>query len=437
MKGTPGPDTVSTKLQRIAEMARAIPAALTTLAYHIDIDLLREAHRRSRKNGATGVDEQTAAAYEQNLDENLARLLEEFKSGSYYAPPVRRVHIPKGDGNKTRPIGIPTYEDKVLQRAVTMVLEAVYEQQFFGCSYGFRPGKSAHQALQVLWEGIMSMRGAWVIEVDIESFFDSLDHQVLRGMLDQRIRDGVIRRAVDKWLNAGVLEEGQISRPEKGTPQGGVISPLLANVYLHEVMDRWFAEQVQPRIKGRSMMVRYADDLLMVFSSETEARRVFEVLPKRFGKYGLRLHPDKTRLVRFHAPTGSDEDPGNFDLLGFRHYWGKSRRGSWIVKRKTAPSRFTRALKQIGAWCRRYMHIPVDVQHDALVKKLRGHYAYYGITGNADGLARFLYETTQVWRKWLHRRTGRGHMPWPRFIRLLSRYPLPRPRVVHSIYKPA
>ena len=241
MQGTQSPSSVSTKLQRIAEVAREKPGeALTALGHHIDIDFLKEAYRRTRKDGAPGVDGQRAEEYAQRLDENLQSLLDRFKSGTYRAPPVRRVHIPKGDGTKTRPIGIPTFEDKVLQRAVTMVLEAIYEQEFLDCSYGFRPGRSAHEALQVLWDGLMKMHGGWVLEVDIQGFFDSLVHGHLRSFLDQRVRDGVLRRAIDKWLKAGVLEEGSITRPSDGTPQGGVISPLLANVYLHEVLDEWF-----------------------------------------------------------------------------------------------------------------------------------------------------------------------------------------------------
>src|SRR5712692_4974745 len=224
MSGTPGPKDVSTKLQRIAKLAREVSAPLTALAHHIDIEFLREAYRRTRKDGAPGIDEQTAAEYEKQLDGNLQSLLERFKSGSYFAPPVRRVHIPKGDGHSTRPIGIPTFEDKVLQRAVSMVLEAVYEQAFLTCSYGFRPGRSAHQALEDLWKGSMAMQGGWVLELDLHRFFDTLDHGQLRAVLRQRVQDGVLLRLIGKWLHAGVLEEGQVSYPEAGTPQGGVMT---------------------------------------------------------------------------------------------------------------------------------------------------------------------------------------------------------------------
>ena len=294
MPGTSSPDCISTRLQRVAELARQAPEmVLTTLAHHIDVAFLREAYRLTRKDAAPGVDGQTAAEYAANLEANLQSLLSRLKTGTYRAPSVRRVHIPKGNG-KTRPIGIPTVEDKVLQRAVVMVLNAVYEQDFLNCSYGFRPGRTALQAVQELWEGLMKMHGGWVLEADIQSFFDTLDHSHLQSFLDQRVCDGVLRRVIGKWLHAGVLEAGETTYFESGTPQGGVVSPLLANIYLHEVLDKWFEHEIKPRLEGRAFLIRYADDFVIVFSSETDARRVLTVLPKRFGKYGLTLHPEKT-----------------------------------------------------------------------------------------------------------------------------------------------
>ena len=275
MAETSGSTTVSTKLGRIAKLAREMPqAALTTLAQHIDIDWLREAHRRTRKDGATGVDRQTAYEYAKNLEENLRSLLERAKSGSYVASPVRRVHIAKaGDGSQTRPIGIPTFEDKVLQRAVTMVLEGVYEQSFLDCSYGFRPGRSAHQALRVVQGQTVKMAGKWVLELDIRKFFETLDHCHLRNIVRKRVRDGVLLRLIDKWLKAGVMEDGAIKYPEAGTPQGGVVSPILANIYLHEVLDEWFMRQVAPRLVGRAVLIRYADDAVIIFEQEEDAQR--------------------------------------------------------------------------------------------------------------------------------------------------------------------
>jgi RNA-directed DNA polymerase len=442
MAGIPSPDRMSTGCQRIAELARQAPQmSFTSLAQHIDLRLLYEAYQRTRKDGAVGVDGQTAADYAENLMANLQGLLGRAKSGTYRAPPVRRVHIPKGTGNETRPIGIPTFEDKVLQRAVVMVLEAIYEQDFMACSYGFRPGRSAHQALATLWKQTMDRSGCWIVEVDIRRFFDALDHTHLRELLRQRVRDGVLLRLIGKWLNAGVLEDGVVTTPETGSPQGGVISPLLANVYLHYVLDVWFEREVKPRLRGSAFLVRYADDFVMGFACEEDARRVLEVLPKRFGKYGLTLHPDKTRLVPFVRPgqrsaSGKAEtSPESFDLLGFTHYWGRSQRGAWVVKRKTAASRFSRAIKKIAQWCRLNRHRPVVEQHRALSQKLRGHDAYYGITGNSRRLHGLRLVVARIWRKWLGRRSQAGRLCWDHFHRLLQRFPLPPPRVVHSVYR--
>ena len=261
--------TVSTKQQRIAELSRQMPdAAMRTLAHLMDIDWLKEAHRRTRKDGAVGVDGQTAQNYGENLEANLQSLLERAKAGDpYKAPPVRRVYIPKGDGSQ-RPLGIPTFEDKILQRAVVMLMEPIYEQDFMDCSYGFRPGKSAHQALEAIWQQTMKMGGGWLLDVDIRQYFDTLDHACLREILDKRMRDKVLRRLIGKWLKAGVLDQGCLTHPETGTPQGGVISPLLANIYLHEALDVWFEREVKPRLRGKAFLVRYADDFVMGFALE-------------------------------------------------------------------------------------------------------------------------------------------------------------------------
>lgn len=437
MNGTPTPATVSTKLQRIAELARQMPdRALTSLAYRIDVDWLKEAYERTRKDGAKGIDGQTAEQYAAKLDENLSLLLKRVKTASYRAPPVRRVHIPKDGG--TRPIGIPTFEDKVLQRAFAMVLEPVYEQEFLDCSYGFRPGRSAHQALSAFYDQMTAMRGGWVLELDIKSFFDTLDHSQLRQIIERRVRDGLVLRHIGKWLHAGVLEEGQLQHPEMGTPQGGVISPLLANIYLHEVLDVWFEREVKPRLKGRAFMIRYADDAVLGFSHEEDARRVLEVLPKRFAKYGLTLHPEKTCLVKFSPKKDDDDDdPGTFDFLGFTHYLGMSRKGKAIIKRKTASKRLKRSLTRISEWCRSHRHDPIKRQHQALKRRMTGHYGYYGITGNRPWLTSFHHAVERIWHRWLSRRSQRASIKWDRFKQMLQAHPLPPPRVVHSIYRVA
>jgi group II intron reverse transcriptase/maturase len=437
--------SISTRRHQIAEVSRRSPGMVwTTLAHHVDLVWMHEAYRLTRKDGAVGVDGVTAGEYEKDLDRNLVELLARLKSGNYRAPAVRRVHIPKGDG-KTRPIGIPTFEDKVLQRAVAMVLEAVYEQDFLDCSYGFRPGRSPHQALEALWKGLMNMGGGWLVDVDISKFFDTLDKRYLAEILDQRVRDGVIRRAIGKWMNAGVMEGVQVTYPTTGTPQGGVISPILANVYLHEVLDTWFARDVQPRMRDSCFMLRYADDVVMVFRSERDARKVLEVLPQRLGRYGLALNPEKTRLVRFKRPDqprpgnepGAGDRSGSFDFLGFTHHWGMSRKGKWVVKQKTSKGRLKRAIAAAGEWCRRNRHLKVKAQHRRLSALLLGHCSYYGITGNSRCLERFRTALERTWRKWLDRRSQRAHMTWDRFQRLKRRYPLPPAIAIHSVCRSA
>ena len=443
MTGTSSPDPVSTKQGRIAQLASNAPEmALTNLAHHIDLDWLLEAYRRTRKDGAVGVDGQTARDYEANLVGNLQDLLNRAKSGTYHAPPVRRVLIPKpGSPGETRPLGIPTFEDKLLQRAVLMVLEPVYETDFMDVSHGFRPGRGAHGALDSLWRQMMSLGGGWVVDVDLRRFFDTIDHGHLREMLRRRVRDGVILRLIGKWLNAGVLEAGVVTTPDQGTPQGGVISPLLANIVLHYVLDDWFAREVQPRLKGRAFLIRYADDFVIGVTREDDARRIMDVLPKRMSKYGLEVHPGKTRLVRFTPdqaiePESSESDPRpptTFDFLGFTHFWGRSRRGEPVVQRSTARSRFQRTLHALSAWCRVNLHLPIEDQHRKLSQKLLGHYGYFGIIGNFASLNDVRLRTRQIWRRWLSRRRRGGPLSWAAFVRLESRHMLPPARVIHGL----
>ena len=444
MTETQSSQDVSTKLERIAKLAKEKRGvSLQTLAHHIDVDWLREAYRRTRKDGARGVDGQSAGAYAEHLEANLQSLLDRAKSGRYRAPPVRRVHIPKGDGTETRPIGIPTFEDKVLQRAVAMVIGEVYEQEFHDFSYGFRPGRSPHQALRAVQNAAWRMKGGWVVEVDIRKFFDSVEHVHLREILRRRIGDGVLLRLIGKWLNAGVVEGLELSYSDEGTPQGGVVSPLLANIYLHEVLDEWFVREVQPALAGRAELFRFADDFVVLFDSKRDAERFLAVLPKRFGKYGLTLHPDKTRMVPFQRPDRIDNDddqPGTFNFLGFTHYWGLSRKPvpkgrppakRWVAMQKTAKDRLRRTLRRLSEWCRWHRHDPLKAQHLMLVKKLKGHYGYYGITGNYPALARVAYAVRCIWRKALARRSQQC-LSGAKMLRILERFPLPAPRIVHQ-----
>jgi len=429
---------ILTKLNRVVEQSQARPdLCWTTLAHLIDIDFLKEAYRLCSGSSASGIDGETKASYGANLDDNLESLLNRFKSGTYRAPSVRRVYLPKDNGDR-RPIGLPTIEDKILQRAVTMVLSAVYETDFYPFSYGFRPNRSAHQALEQLRDDVMNMGGCFVLELDIKSYFDSIPHAILRSILDKRIRDGVMRKSIDKWLKAGVMENGRIQRMKNGTPQGGVISPMLANIYLHEVLDVWYEQEVKPRMRGRTSIIRFADDAVLLFEHAEDAHRVLNVLGKRFSKYGLELHPDKTRLLGFKRPPFATKGPkgpsgyGSFDFLGFTHYWGRSRRGYWVVLKKTSKNRLSRALKRANLWCRLNRHLPVDVQQKVLAKKLLGHYSYYGVTGNSRSIAKVYRGVTRYWRKWLSRRSWKAILTWKQFRELMSRHPLPAPRIVHS-----
>ena len=426
-------EKVCTKQARIAELAQKLPGRqMTSLNHYIDLDWMQEACQRTRKDAAPGVDGMEWEEYSQNLPERLQDLINRAKAGDpYRAPAVRRVYIPKGEHEK-RPLGIPTLEDKILQRAVTMVLESIYEQEFLDCSYGFRPKRSAHQAVQAIWKQIMMTGGCWLIDADIAKFFDTLDKAVLRELVHQRVGDGVIRRLIGKWLSAGVMDQGVLTYPEAGTPQGGVISPILSNIYLHHVLDGWFETEIKPRLQGRAWMVRFADDFIMGFEDQRDAQRVYEVLYKRFAKHGLTIHPEKTRLVPFFPPERNNGQRVTFDFLGFTHSWGTSRKGRPYVVRQTMNKRLTRALDNMRQYCKKVRTKPLAQQWEGLKRKMQGHYAYYGITGNIRQLANFAHETERIWRYWLARRSAKRDMPWDRYKRILQRHPLPRPRIVHS-----
>ena len=437
MEETPSSANTYTKQQWIAKQARKHPDRVFTSLHHlIDIDWMREAYRLTRKDGAAGIDGVRAADYEKALESNLEDLLNRIKSGRYFAPPVRRHDIPKPDGTK-RTLGIPTFEDKVAQRATVMLLEPIYEQDFLSCSYGFRPGRSCHDALDALRTGIMERHLRWVIDADISKCFSSIAHCRLREVLDLRIRDGVVRRMIDKWLKAGMLHEGHLKRTDTGTPEGGVISPLISNIFLHMVLDRWFEDAVKPRLKGRSQLVRYADDLVATFECERDARRAMAVLGKRLGRFGLTLHETKTRFVDFRAPRGKGPNLNvNFDFLGFTHTWGTSRKGFKVVRQVTAKARFARAVKSMRVWCKANRHRPLNEQHAHLARVIRGHCAYYGLTGNGKRLLWFHWQVKCSWRKALSRRSRAGPLSWACMDEVLKRHPLPAAKVMRSIYAP-
>jgi RNA-directed DNA polymerase len=420
----------------VAQKHRQEP--LTTLAHHMDLNWLAEAYRRVRKGAAPGIDGQTVEQYGENLTENLRDLQARAKSGRYQAPPVKRAYVPKNE-KEERPIGLPTVEDKILQRAVAMILEPVYELMFLPFSFGFRPGRSQHQALEYLRKQCFEQKVQWILEVDLRKFYDTIDHRHMRELLDRRVRDGVIARLIAKWLKAGVWEKGQVSYPEEGTPQGGVISPLLSNIYLHEVLDTWFVESVQPRCGGRSFMVRFADDFIMGFERLEDAQKVLRVMALRFARFGLKINEEKTRLVRFGRPprdggggAGGAGEPETFDFLGFTHYWGKSRRGNNVVMKKTAKARFRRVVRSIREWGWENRHLPLREQHRQLNKKLQGHDGYYGVTGNFRMLSKLRWAVAKLWRKWLGRRNRGKPKNWQQFHELLRVFPLTPARIVHS-----
>lgn len=408
---------------------------LTALHHHLDLCWMHEAYRRVRKNAAPGVDGQTVAEYGENLMENLRELLARARNGSYKAPPVKRAYVPKNE-KEQRPIGLPTVEDKILQRAVAMILEPIYEQEFLPFSFGFRPGRSPHQALEYLRTQCFAQGVQWVLEVDLRKFFDMVDHRHMQELLSRRVQDGVIARLIAKWLKAGVWEKGAVSYPEEGTPQGGVISPLLSNIYLHEVLDKWFVESVQPACGGRTFMVRFADDFVMGFENLEDAQKVLRVIEKRFARFGLKINAQKTRMARFKRPPRGgakpQEKPETFDFLGFTHYWGKARSGSQVVKKQTAGGRLRRALQAIKEWGWKNRHRPLTEQQCKLNEKLRGHDADHGVTGNYRKLQELRWQVVKLWRKWLVRR-NRGQSPnWQQFGSILRAFPLIPARVVHS-----
>ncbi len=439
MNGTTGDTlrslTVSLKLCHLREQASEHPdRVFSTLHHLIDVDFLREAYYRTNKKSAVGVDKVTARDYAANLEDNLECLYHRYKSGGYVAPFVKRIWIEKEDKSQ-RPIGIPTFEDKILQKAVAMLLGAIYEIDFYGFSYGFREKRSAHDAIKGVRDVCFKEKVSTIIDADISKFFDNMPHNRIREILRLRINDGIIMRLIGKWLKAGVLDKNSVYFPDCGSPQGGTISPVIANIYLHHVLDRWYVNQAKPRLYGRSFLIRYADDTVFGCELEADAHRLLEVLPKRFEKFGLTIHPDKSKMIRFNWPSKNSAKSGNgtFDFLGFTHYWGISRNGNWVIKRQTMKKRQARALHNLHFYCRNSMHRPVKEQYKQLCSKLRGMYNYYGIRGNYRPLQVLYGHTRDCWRRWLGRRTREGYVSWKKFEKFLLVWKLPSPRITKMV----
>jgi RNA-directed DNA polymerase len=440
MEGTMGDTqkspTISTKLHQIAEQAKEhADRVFISLAHLMDVDFLREAYRRTRKDGAPGVDGVTASDYSHKLEDNLVDLHIRMREQRYKAQPVKRGWVDKEDGSQ-RPLGMPVLEDKIAQRSVILLMSAVYEQDFYDFSYGFREGRSAHQAIGDLRDRCYRENIHWIIDADVTKFFDNLDHGILRELIKKRINDGGILRLIGKWLNAGVLEGEELSYADKGTPQGGVISPLLANIFLHYVLDEWYVNEIKPRLKGHSFLIRFADDFVIGCELEEDARRLLAVLPKRFARFKMTIHSEKSKLVDFRSPRWrrkTQTSNHTFDFLGFTHYWGKSRNGNWVIKRKTSSKRMRRTLKSIWQWCHENRHWSLPEQHRILSSKLRGHYNYYGIRGNFKMLE-VIYEGVETcWKRWLGRRSRDDSLTWDKYrYDILNIFPLPTPKIVHS-----
>jgi group II intron reverse transcriptase/maturase len=407
------------------------------LAHLVDEAALGRAYDRIRKDAAVGVDGITKEEYGRQLEENLRGLHERLKSMRYRHQPIRRVHIPKGNG-KTRPIGVSSLEDKIVQGALREVLEMVYEQDFLECSYGFRPGRSAHDALRAVNQMVSREGIAVVLEADIQAFFDSIDRKKLLELLQIRVADTPLLRLLGKCLHVGVLDGEEFNKPGEGTAQGSIISPMFGNVYLHYVLDLWFERDIKPRLKGHARLIRYADDFVMGFARRDDAERVLEVLHKRTAKYKLTLHPDKTRLIPFERPRSGEDGrsgPRTFDFLGFTMYWCRTRRGGWRLGMKTRKARVQKFLQGLGDWCRRHRHLPLRDQHAALSRRLRGHFLYFGVNGNARSLQLVRYRTERLWMKWLRRRSQRGkRLTWERFSAYLTAHPLPTPRITIQVW---
>src|SRR5882724_2143714 len=420
--------TVQTSLLGIAKKARSDKRyRFRNLYRELNEELLLDSWRLLRKDAALGVDGVSAAEYEANLEENIHQLVERLKRKSYRAKLVRRHYIPKGEG-KLRPLGIPAIEDKLLQMAVKRLLEAIYEQDFRSCSYGYRPRVGAREAVDQLQRELQFGGYHHVVEADIKSFFDNLSHEWLMRMLAERIDDQAMLRLIKKWLRAGVLDtDGKVLRPEGGTPQGGIISPLLANVYLHYALDLWFERVFQQSCHGAAFLLRYADDFVCGFGQEEEAQRFYGELEERLRKFGLELAVEKTRVIPFSRYRRGET---SFDFLGFEFRWGTDRKGQARLKRRTSRKKFRSSVKRVAEWCKQNRHRRVREQFQLLNAKLHGYYNYYGVRGNYDSLNEFFQLVQRLHLKWLNRRSQRQSYNWAGYRALTQHFTLIRPHIV-------
>ena len=434
-------EPVATKLLRIAEKARKEPGFKFTSLYHLlNEELLRECFKRLRKDAAAGIDEVTKEMYAENLDANLSNLIDRLHRMAYIPQPVRRTYIPKPGSDKQRPLGIPCFEDKLVQAGLVRTMEAVYEQDFIEDSYGFRPARSCHRALRALSDTVENKPVNHIVEADIKGFFDNVNQEWLMKFLAHRIEDKRIQRMVKRFLKAGVAEDGNVTVSDEGTPQGGVISPLLANIYLHYALDLWFEKVYRKSCTGFARLIRYADDFVACFQYELDAVKFRRELSKRLCKFGLEVEPTKTRVVKFgrfavQNAAAKGEKPETFDFLGFTHYCGTRRDGKGFrMKRVTARKKFTAKLKGFKEWLKSARTMKTKELWETAKAKLKGHYAYYGVTDNLSGIKRFREEMRKLLFKWLNRRGKRGCLNWQKFEDMLKRFPLPEPRIKVSMF---
>ncbi len=424
-----GQGTVRTSLQGIAKKAESQKDyRFRNLYGMLNEELLRDSWRMIRKEAAYGVDKVGALEYEKELDENIDQLVERLKGKRYHAKLVRRKYIPKGKG-KVRPLGILVTEDKLLQLAAKRILEAIYEQDFLRCSYGYRPKVGPLNAVDKLTVKLQFGKYNYLVEADIQGFFDNLSHEWMVRMLEERIDDRPFVRLIQKWLKAGVLEsDGKVILPQTGTPQGGIVSPVLANVYLHYVLDVWFHKVVAPRCRGEACLIRYADDFVCAFERQEDAQRFFEALGPRLGKFGLALSAEKTRVIPFsqHISPGKT----SFDFLGFEFRWGKDRKGQPHVTRRTAPKKLKSSLKNVKIWCRENRHLRLKDLFNRLNAKLRGYYNYFGVIGNSASLQLFFYKVLKILRRYLNQRSQRQSYNWAGFLQLIEQHHIEKPRII-------
>ncbi len=429
-----------TKLALISERARREPKLrFTSLAHLLDVGFLRGCYMELGRDRASGIDGISWREYGEHLDDKLENLVGRMKAKRYKPQPAKRVYIPKNE-NEKRPLGLPSLEDKIVQKGISHILEAIHEADFLDCSYGFRPNRSCHQALDAVDKTIMTKPVNHVIEADIKSFFDKVSHAWLMKFLQVRINDPSFLLLIGRFLKAGYVDAGVFVLTSQGTPQGGNLSPILSNIFLHYVLDLWFEKIIKPRVSGSCLMVRYADDFICMVQYQDDARHVEQALRERFAKFGLELHPDKTRTISFgryerENAQGQRRRANTFDFLGFTHYCGKSRRGKFIVGRRTSRKKFRSKCKEMNGWLRRIRNYRKAKEWwPVLQAKLRGHYQYYGVSGNMRAIARFYSLTLRMTLKWLNRRSQRKSFSWKRFHEYLEHYPLPRPKIVHNFY---